>query len=129
MAPMNRRDLLKLGLAASAGVALLPHQRATAGERVLPAGRVPLDVTARLAKLRARPRHLGPPSPQLIKALERIPRPVLVYDLNQVEENFLTFLEAKKDVDVHYAIKCCPNPPVVQRIAALGGGFDVASPA
>jgi ornithine decarboxylase len=128
---MNRRDLLKLGVAGSAGVVLRPHDaRATGDEKVLPpAGRPPADVAARLAKLRARPRPLRPPSPQLIKALERIPRPVLVYDLAQVEENFLTFLEAKKDVEVHYAIKCCPNARVLQRIASLGGGFDVASPA
>src|SRR5262245_1862573 len=133
---MNRRDLLKLGLAASAGgvaagVVLHPHDaRAPRDEKVLPPdGRPPPDVAARLAKLRARPRHLRPPSPQLIKALERIPRPVLVYDLAQVEENFLTFLEARKDVEVHYAIKCCPNARILQRIASRGGGFDVASPA
>jgi ornithine decarboxylase len=135
MAPMNRRDLLRLGLAASVGVALPPHEGVAGNEEVLPArralptGRDPLDAAARLAKLRARPRHLRPPSPQLIKALERIPRPVLAYDLAQAEENFLTFLEAKKDVEVHYAIKCCPNPRILQRIASLGGGFDVASPA
>jgi ornithine decarboxylase len=127
---MNRRDLLKLGLGASAGLALRPHiARATADKKVLPAGRPPLDVAACLAKLRARPRHLRPLSPELIRALERIPRPVLVYDLAQIEENFLTFLEARKDVQVHYAIKCCPNPQILQRIASLGGGFDVASPA
>src|SRR5262245_22938967 len=125
---MNRRDLLKLGLAASAsgvaagvvaGVVLRPRDaRVTGDENVLPpAGRAPPDVAAHLAKLRARPRHLRPPSPQLIKALERSPRPVLVYDLAQIEENFLTFLEAKKDVTVHYAIKCCPNARVLQRIA------------
>src|SRR5262245_24099772 len=130
MAPMNRRDLLKLGLAASGGVGLSPHDARAAGDKkVLPAGRPPLDVAARLAKLRARPRHLRPPSPQLIKALERSPRPVLVYDLAQIEENFLTFLEAKKDVEVHYAIKCCPNVQILQRIASVGGGFDVASAA
>jgi ornithine decarboxylase len=127
---MNRRDLLRLGLAASAGVALRPHEGVAGVEgRVLPIRRDPVDVAARLAKLRARPRHLRPPSTQLIKALERIPRPVLAYDLAQIEENFLTFREAKKDVEVHYAIKCCPNPRVIQRIASLGGGFDVASPA
>src|SRR5262245_10837474 len=129
MALMNRRDLLKLGLAASAVVGTRPHDAgATEDKNVLPAGH-PLDVAAHLTKLRARPRHLGPPSPQLTNALERIPRPVLVYDLSQIEENFLTFLEAKKELEVHYAIKCCPNPLILQRIASLGGGFDVASPA
>ena len=80
---MNRRDLLKLGLAASAVVGPRPPDAgATEGKNALPAGRPP-DVAARLVELRARPRHLRPPSPQLIKALERIPRPVLVYDLHR----------------------------------------------
>ena len=52
---------------------------------------------------------------------------MLVYDPLQIEENYLTFLEAKKDVAVHYSIKACPEPRVLQRIASLGGGFDVAS--
>jgi ornithine decarboxylase len=130
LAPMNRRDLLKLSLAASAGVVLRLHEaRATGDKKVLLAGRPPVDVAARLTKLRARPRHVNPLSSRLIKELERIPRPVLVYDLEQIEENFLTFLEAKKDVKVHYAIKSCPNARVLHRIASLGGGFDVASPA
>jgi ornithine decarboxylase len=130
LAPMNRRDLLKLSLAASAGVVLRLHEaRATGDKKVLLAACPPVDVAARLAKLRARPRHVNPLSSQLVKELERIPRPVLVYDLAQIEENFLTFLEAKKDVKVHYAIKCCPNPRVLHRIASLGGGFDVASAA
>jgi ornithine decarboxylase len=52
---------------------------------------------------------------------------VLVYDLSQIEENYLSFLEARKDVAIHYAVKACPKPRILQRIAALGGGFDVAS--
>jgi len=128
---MNRRDLLKLGLAASAGAIGSSHNLRASGDGkpLPPVGRTPLDVAGRLARLRGRPRHLAPPSPPLIEALQRIPRPVLVYDLAQIEENFLTFLEAKQDVDIHYAIKCCPKPRILQRIASLGGGFDVASPA
>jgi len=126
---LNRRDLLELGITASAGAVLRPHDARAVGDEtpLRPVGRTPPDVAGRLAGLRGRPRHLGPPSPQLIQALERIPRPVLLYDLAQLEENFLTFLEAKKEVQIHYAIKCCPKPRILQRIAALGGGFDVAS--
>src|SRR6516164_10432753 len=126
---MNRRELLRLGLALPAGVVLSSRVvRASADDKPLPfAGRTPPDIAGRLGRLRRRPHHLGPPSPQLIRALERIPRPVLVYDLAQIEENFLTFLEARPDVEIHYAIKCCPKPRILQRIAALGGGFDVAS--
>jgi ornithine decarboxylase len=125
---MNRRNLLKLGLAASVACVLRDHDVRASGEAASwPAGRTPTDVARRLARLRSRPRHLGPPSPQLLQAFERIPRPVLVYDLAQIEENFLAFLEARPDVAVHYAVKACPRPRILQRIATLGGGFDVAS--
>jgi ornithine decarboxylase len=128
---MNRRDLLAIGLATTASAALSSHHPRAWGDDqpVPPPGGAGLDVAGRLAKLRRRPRHVYPPSRQLIQALERIPRPVLVYDLAQVEENFLTFLEARNDVAVHYAIKCCPQPRILRRIASLGGGFDVASSA
>jgi ornithine decarboxylase len=125
---LNRRDLLKLGLAASAACVLRDHDVRPSGEPASwPAGRTPTDVARRLARLRSRPRHLGPPSPQLLQAFERIPRPVLVYDLAQIEVNFLAFLEVRPDVAVHYAVKACPRPRILQRIATLGGGFDVAS--
>jgi ornithine decarboxylase len=129
--PMNRRELLKLGLAASTGAVLHSHNARASGDDkpVPPVGRTPADVAGRLAKLRGRLRHLRPPSLHLIQAFERISRPVLVYDLAQIEENFLTFLEAKQDVKIHYAVKCCPKPRILQRVAALGGGFDVASAA
>ena len=129
MHPLNRRDLLKLSLAASTGATIVScGQFAVSDEKALPpVGRAPADVTARLTTLRGRRRHLGPPSPQLITVFERIPRPVLVYELSQIEENYLSFLEARKDVAIHYAIKACPEPRILQRIAALGGGFDVAS--
>jgi ornithine decarboxylase len=128
---LNRRELLRLGLAASVGAVLRPGNGHGADDDkpLPPVGRTPSDVAGRLAKLRGRVRHLGPPSAAMLKAFERIPRPVLVYDLLQVEENFLGFLEARKEVDVHYAIKCCPRPRILQRITSLGGGFDFASPA
>ncbi len=125
---MDRRDLLKLGLAVSAGTVLPPAAPASDRRQPLPpTGRTPATVARRLARLRGRPRHLRPPSPALLEALRRIPGPVLVYDLDQVEENFLTFLEARPGLDVHYAVKCCPTPRLLRRVAALGGGFDVAS--
>ena len=38
-----------------------------------------------------------------------------------IEENYLSFLEAKKDVAVHYSIKACSEPRILFiRIAALG---------
>lgn len=63
----------------------------------------------------------------MIQALERIPRSVLVYDLDRIEENYLGFLEVNKDLAIHYAIKACPNPRVLRKVTSLGGGFDFAS--
>src|SRR5437773_201687 len=68
---MNRRDLLKLGLMAAAGLALRPHvARATGDKKVLPPACPPSDVAARLAKLHARPRHSRPLRQPLIKTLK-----------------------------------------------------------
>lgn len=85
------------------------------------------EVTSRLLTLRSRGTGLDPTNPSLISALNSIPNPVLVYDLAQVEENYLSFIEADPEVDVHYAVKSCPNPAVMQTVANAGGGFDFAS--
>ncbi len=87
----------------------------------------PEEISERLAKLRARKLRVNPPSPEVVDALARFPHAVLLYDLKQVEENYLEFLEAKPDLEVHYAIKSAPNARLLQRITALGGGFDFAS--
>ena len=124
----NRRDFLKLGLAVPvAATSIRQSGAALASDRPPRVGRVFSDIAGRLACLRDRRRHLGPPSPELIRALECIPRSVLVYDLAQVEENYLRFLEVDKDLAIHYAVKACPNPRILRKITSLGGGFDVAS--
>ncbi|NBO93334.1 MAG: hypothetical protein EBV06_13635, partial [Planctomycetia bacterium] len=131
MSKFNRRKLLEVAFAtvgcalASPSGLLVPGKNMTASDD----DPATTDVAERLAILRKRRRHLGPPSGELLQAFERIPRPVLVYDLHQVEENYLAFVEARKDVQVHYAIKACPKLRIVQRVAKLGGGFDVASTA
>jgi len=113
--PLNRRNLLKLGLVASAGTAIPSQDQFAFGndKPLPPAVGSSADLAARVTKLRGRRRHIGPPSPQLIKAFERIPRPVLVYDLSHIEENYLSFLEARKDVAVE------PGRRIVATAAAL----------
>jgi ornithine decarboxylase len=129
MATPSRRDVLKLALAASAGASWVRRAAPTRADDPpqKPAVPQPSDIAARLAELRRRVRHLGPPSAAMIRALERIPRSVLVYDLAQIEENYLGFLEVNKDLSIHYAIKACPNRRVLRKVASLGGGFDFAS--
>ena len=102
---MKRRDLLKTGMVASgavlAGSALA--QMGCSADKTKGGGKAlsqkdkdvqgqDSDVARRLAALRARPRHIDPVSPLLIRSLDRIPNSVLVYDLNQVEENALSAL-------------------------------------
>lgn len=137
---MERRNFLKYGLVATggllvarpfcafAGAEAATEERSTAASMRVAA--TPLsgdEAAARLAALRARPRAIDPVSARLFQAARRIPHSVLVYDLDQVEENYLAFLEAFPGVNVHYAIKCCPNPRVLERLARVGCGFDFAS--
>ncbi len=125
----KRRDVLTLGLALSAGLLFVEGGRIARGDERESAGvdGTISDVAARLARLRGRQRQLGPPSPALIRALECIPRSVLVYDLARIEENYLDFLEVDQDLVIHYAIKACPNPRILRKITSMGGGFDFAS--
>ncbi|MBR0551937.1 pyridoxal-dependent decarboxylase, exosortase A system-associated [Stakelama marina] len=54
--------------------------------------------------------------------------PVFVYDMSVVEARIARLLNALPGrVGVHYAIKANPFPPLVQAIAPLVGGLDVAS--
>jgi ornithine decarboxylase len=132
---MNRRKLFKISLAATAG-SMLPQFLASAHGKdssvaAGPAARdirlTPEEISQRLAKLRDRKLRVNPPSPEVVEALSRFPTAVLLYDLAQVEENFLQYLEAKPDLHVHYAVKSAPDARLMQRIASLGGGFDFAS--
>jgi len=132
---MHRRSLLKLSLAASA-LAVLPKVISSAQAKdgaaksaaPLPDIKLSADQIAdKLAKLRARKVRVNPPNQQILEALARFPIPVLLYDLAQVDENVLGYFEAKSDLELRYAIKSAPNLRLMQRVAALGGGFDFAS--
>jgi len=87
MDAVHRRGFLRRGLAASAiglaGRYAIGAEYAFAANGDAPTG----HVETRLAALRGRRLHLGLSSGELMKAFGRIPRPVLAYDLAQVEEN------------------------------------------
>lgn len=139
---MERRQFLKFGAMTAAGLVTSCSMPAPANSSTLKQGTAegsplapfapakplkPEGFAGRLAALKKRTRNIDPVSVRLMRALRRIPHSVLVYDLDQVDENYLSFREALPGFIVRYAIKCCPNPAVLYRLARLGSGFDFAS--
>jgi ornithine decarboxylase len=59
----------------------------------------------------------------------QVPTPFVVVDVDLVEERYAQLVEAIPQARVYYAVKANPAPPILQRLVALGSGFDVASPA
>lgn len=111
---ISRRELLRLSLLGSAGALALPLESARAADAQapenpqLPYAPIPVD-------------------PAIQSILAKIPHSVLLYDLDQVEKNYRDFLAAEPAAEVHYAVKCAPNPRVMSRLVKAGCGFDVAS--
>lgn len=58
---------------------------------------------------------------------ERYPTPFMVLSLDKVEENYHYLRHRLPQVKVFYAVKANSEPAVLQRLAALGANFDVAS--
>ena len=58
---------------------------------------------------------------------ERYPTPFLVASLDKVEENYQFMRRHLPRAGVYYAMKANPTPQVLQKLAALGSHFDVAS--
>jgi ornithine decarboxylase len=54
--------------------------------------------------------------------------PVLLMDLDRVEAQFRALREAMPEAHILYAVKANPHGQVLERLAALGCGFDIASP-
>jgi ornithine decarboxylase len=59
----------------------------------------------------------------------QVPTPFVVVDVDLVEERYAQLVEAIPQARVYYAVKANPALPILQRLVALGSGFDVASPA
>ena len=53
--------------------------------------------------------------------------PLLVYDPEVVVARYALLKKALPGVDLYYAVKALPSEHVIRTIAALGGGFDIAS--
>ena len=53
--------------------------------------------------------------------------PLLAYDPAVLRERWAMLQRALPGVDLYYALKALPSEHVVRTVAALGGGFDIAS--
>ncbi len=57
--------------------------------------------------------------------------PTLVVDVDAVERQFHALASGlrtgKGGADIHYAVKANPHPAIIERLVALGSGFDAAS--
>ena len=51
------------------------------------------------------------------------------YDLDQLNTAYAIWTDTFPKIKPFYAVKCNPNPRVVERLASLGANFDCASPA
>lgn len=52
----------------------------------------------------------------------------IIYDLDGIERQYTDLIGELPDVAVRFAMKACPVDEVLGRLAALGSGFDAASP-
>jgi ornithine decarboxylase len=73
------------------------------------------------------PFHL-PPAQRLLEAAASAPTPMLLIDLDRVESQYQALRAAFPEARIFYAVKANPQPEVLARLAALGCGFDIASP-
>jgi ornithine decarboxylase len=65
-------------------------------------------------------------APEALDALV-FPAPFLALDLEVVEQAYAALRRALPQADVHYAVKCNPEPAVIGCLHELGAGFEVAS--
>ncbi len=57
----------------------------------------------------------------------RFGTPLLAFDRRRLERAYQRLRRALPGVDLYYAVKALPEPAVIEALAALGAGFDVAS--
>lgn len=64
----------------------------------------------------------------LIKKQKHQEESFYVYDLRNVEESMSIWENEMPNIAPYYAVKCNPNPILIQKLASLGANFDCASP-
>jgi ornithine decarboxylase len=71
----------------------------------------------------------APSAERLLAAARGAARtPVLLIDLQRVEDRYRELRAAFAEAEVLYAVKANPQPEILTRLAGLGCGFDIASP-
>ncbi|KCV69000.1 hypothetical protein H696_04420 [Fonticula alba] len=105
---------------------------ALAAQTAAQAGAAPADDGTLSRAAAAVCRAQGATIPSVLEALsspEANPDalPFFVCDLNVVRERLALWRRELPDVVPHYAIKCCPDPRLMQTLADLGASFDCAS--
>ena len=74
------------------------------------------------------PSSLSPAEIRFFSALAQAHgTPLLVLEKQRLRAQYQAITRALPGVALHYALKALPHPAVVQTLAALGAGFDVAS--
>jgi len=104
-----------------------PAAEAAPSTIAAPAEVVPAKPQPDLAALKARKRPLAPPSAEVLQAIGAERTPVLVYDLDQVSENYLNLKKSLGIARIYYAMEAAPDPRVLSRLAELGSGIAAAS--
>lgn len=64
--------------------------------------------------------------PQVLNEMTH-PTPFLMCDLDTIRDRYRRFVEALPGVRCHYAMKCNSAPEVLETLAGIGAGFEVAS--
>lgn len=85
-------------------------------------------MSAAQVRERHSPAGLTPATRRFLAANPGLQTPFLVLDLDMVEERYRQLTGAMPGSRVLYAVKANPAREVLQRLADLGSGFDVASP-
>jgi ornithine decarboxylase len=74
----------------------------------------------------ALPAAQAPLSPAALDSLF-LPSPFLALDLDAVERAYARMRRALPGIGLHYAVKCNPEPALLERLHASGAGFEAAS--
>ncbi len=54
-------------------------------------------------------------------------RPTLILDVDRVAQQYTALAAGLGQAHIHYAVKANPEPAILERLVALGSGFDAAS--
>lgn len=65
--------------------------------------------------------------PRFFQLTKRLPTPSIVYDLDQVRQNYSHIQRVFPNVRIHFAVKCNAEDRILTFLESLGAGFEVAS--